>query len=99
MAWFKRQKKRIEQPTPADERRVRTEGLWIKCDACRSIIWKKDLQANWQVCSKCDFHFRLGAKRRVVALRQGQSSRRDLPALPRDGEALLGGHRDDDGEP
>jgi len=68
MAWFKRQKKRIEQPTPADERRVRTEGLWIKCDACRSIIWKKDLQANWQVCSKCDFHFRLGAKRRLDLL-------------------------------
>jgi acetyl-CoA carboxylase carboxyl transferase subunit beta len=68
MAWFKRQKKPIEQPTPADERRVRTEGLWIKCDSCRSIIWKKDLQANWQVCTKCDFHFRLGAKRRLDLL-------------------------------
>jgi acetyl-CoA carboxylase carboxyl transferase subunit beta len=68
MAWFNRKKKRIEQPTPADERRVRTEGLWIKCDACRSIIWKKDLQANWQVCTKCDFHFRLGAKRRLDLL-------------------------------
>ena len=68
MAWFNRKKKRIEQPTPADERRVRTEGLWIKCDSCRSIIWKKDLQANWQVCTKCDFHFRLGAKRRLDLL-------------------------------
>jgi acetyl-CoA carboxylase carboxyl transferase subunit beta len=68
MAWFKRQKKPIEQPTPADERRVRTEGLWIKCDSCRSIIWKKDLQANWQVCPKCEFHFRLGAKRRLDLL-------------------------------
>ncbi|HXW17732.1 MAG TPA: acetyl-CoA carboxylase, carboxyltransferase subunit beta [Candidatus Acidoferrales bacterium] len=68
MAWFKREKKRIEHPTPADERRVRTEGLWIKCDSCRSIIWKKDLQANWQVCTKCDFHFRLGAKRRLDLL-------------------------------
>jgi acetyl-CoA carboxylase carboxyl transferase subunit beta len=68
MAWFNRKKKRIEQPTPADERRVRTEGLWIKCDSCRSIIWKKDLLANWQVCSKCDFHFRLGAKRRLDLL-------------------------------
>jgi acetyl-CoA carboxylase carboxyl transferase subunit beta len=68
MAWFKREKKRIAQPTPADERRVRTEGLWIKCDSCRSIIWKKDLQANWQVCTKCDFHFRLNAKRRLDLL-------------------------------
>ena len=43
MAWFKRQKKPIEQPVPPEERRVRTEGLWIKCDACRAIVWKKDL--------------------------------------------------------
>ncbi len=51
-----------------DERRVRTEGLWIKCDSCRSIIWKKDLQENWQVCPKCDHHFRLNAKRRLDLL-------------------------------
>ena len=49
MAWFKREKKRIEQSTPPDERRVRTEGLWIKCDSCRAIVWKKDLETNWQV--------------------------------------------------
>jgi acetyl-CoA carboxylase carboxyl transferase subunit beta len=68
MAWFKRDKKRINGATPIDERRVRTEGLWIKCDSCRAIIWKKDLQANWQVCTKCDHHFRLGAKRRLDLL-------------------------------
>jgi acetyl-CoA carboxylase carboxyl transferase subunit beta len=68
MAWFKREKKAIENPAPSDERRVRTEGLWIKCDACRSIIWKKDLEANWQVCTKCNFHFRLGAEGRLQLL-------------------------------
>jgi len=68
MAWFKRDKKRIENSTPIDERRVRTEGLWIKCDSCRAIIWKKDLQANWQVCTKCDHHFRLSSKRRLDLL-------------------------------
>ncbi|MFY9527365.1 MAG: acetyl-CoA carboxylase, carboxyltransferase subunit beta [Candidatus Acidiferrales bacterium] len=68
MAWFKREKKPIENPTPVDERRVRTEGLWTKCDACRAIIWKKDLEANWQVCPKCNFHFRLSAKRRLDLL-------------------------------
>jgi acetyl-CoA carboxylase carboxyl transferase subunit beta len=35
------------------ERRVRTEGLWQKCEGCRQIIWKKDLEANWNVCPKC----------------------------------------------
>jgi len=68
MTWFKREKKPIENPTPVDERRVRTEGLWTKCNACRAIIWKKDLEANWEVCPKCEFHFRLGARRRLELL-------------------------------
>ena len=46
MAWFKRSKKSIEQHTPPDERRVKTEGLWIKCPSCRTIVWKKDLESK-----------------------------------------------------
>lgn len=65
MAWFKREKKPIENPTPTDERRVRTEGLWTKCSACRAIVWKKDLETNWDVCPKCNHHFRLNARRRL----------------------------------
>jgi acetyl-CoA carboxylase carboxyl transferase subunit beta len=68
MTWFKREKKSIENPTPVDERRVRTEGLWTKCNACRAIIWKKDLEASWEVCPKCDHHFRLGSRRRLDLL-------------------------------
>jgi acetyl-CoA carboxylase carboxyl transferase subunit beta len=68
MAWFKREKKPIENPTPVEERRVRTEGMWTKCSACRAIIWKKDLEANWLVCPKCEHHFRLGARRRLELL-------------------------------
>jgi acetyl-CoA carboxylase carboxyl transferase subunit beta len=68
MAWFKREKKPFDNPTPVDERRVRTEGLWTKCGSCRAIIWKKDLEANWEVCTKCEHHFRLGARRRLELL-------------------------------
>jgi acetyl-CoA carboxylase carboxyl transferase subunit beta len=68
MAWFKREKSAIENPTPVDERRVRTEGLWMKCSACRAIIWKKDLEANWELCPKCDHHFRLSSRRRLELL-------------------------------
>ena len=71
MVWFKREKKPIEQPTPPDERRVRTEGLWTKCDGCRAIVWKKDLENNWQVCPKCQRHFRLSARRRLELLLDG----------------------------
>ncbi len=68
MAWFKRQKKSIDQATPPDERRVKTEGLWIKCPNCRAIIWKKDLEANARVCPKCQHHFRLGSRERLDLL-------------------------------
>ena len=68
MTWFKREKKSIENPTPVEERRVRTEGMWTKCSSCRAIIWKKDLESNWNVCPKCDHHFRLGARRRLELL-------------------------------
>ena len=68
MAWFKREKKRIDQPTPPDERRVKTEGLWTKCEKCRAIVWKKDLDANWRICLKCQHHFRLSATQRLELL-------------------------------
>jgi acetyl-CoA carboxylase carboxyl transferase subunit beta len=68
MAWFKREKKPIENPTPVDERRVRTEGLWTKCPSCRAIVWKKDIEDNWNICPKCEYHFRLGSRRRLELL-------------------------------
>ncbi len=71
MAWFKREKKSIEQTTPPDERRVKTEGLWIKCVSCRTIVWKKDLDSNSKVCPKCQHHFRLNARQRLDLLLDG----------------------------
>jgi acetyl-CoA carboxylase carboxyl transferase subunit beta len=68
MSWFKRDKRSIETPTPADERRVRTEGLWEKCPSCRAAIWKKDLEQNLNVCPKCEYHFRIGARDRIDLL-------------------------------
>jgi acetyl-CoA carboxylase carboxyl transferase subunit beta len=54
-----------EQP---EQKKVRTEGLWIKCDSCRAIIWKKDLEANLMVCTKCGFHFKINARSRLKLL-------------------------------
>jgi acetyl-CoA carboxylase carboxyl transferase subunit beta len=65
MAWFKREQTELEA---AGEKRVRTEGLWVKCDQCRQIIWKKDLEANWNVCPKCERHFRIDAESRLNIL-------------------------------
>jgi acetyl-CoA carboxylase carboxyl transferase subunit beta len=65
MAWFKRQSGELE---PSGEKRVRTEGLWVKCDGCRQIIWKKDLEENLNVCPKCEKHFRIDARTRLSQL-------------------------------
>jgi acetyl-CoA carboxylase carboxyl transferase subunit beta len=65
MTWFKRESSELES---SGEKRVRTEGLWEKCDACRQIIWKKDLDANLNVCPKCQKHFRLDARSRLAIL-------------------------------
>ena len=65
MAWFKRESTEIQS---SDEKRVRTEGLWVKCEGCRQIIWKKELEENLNVCPKCDYHFRIDAFARLSLL-------------------------------
>jgi acetyl-CoA carboxylase carboxyl transferase subunit beta len=73
MSWFKRDKTSDEKlPTvESGDRRVRTEGLWQKCEGCRQIIWKKDLEANWNVCPKCGLHTRIDAVMRLKLLLDG----------------------------
>ncbi len=70
MAWFKKEKSPIENPKE-EERTVRTEGLFTKCEGCRSFIWKKDLDANEKVCPKCGHHFRLNSRERLEMLFDG----------------------------
>jgi acetyl-CoA carboxylase carboxyl transferase subunit beta len=65
MAWFKRESGDLE---PSGEKKIRTEGLWVKCENCRQIIWKKDLEENLNVCPKCGKHFRIDARSRLAQL-------------------------------
>jgi acetyl-CoA carboxylase carboxyl transferase subunit beta len=67
MAWFKKESRPLIPPRD-EERTVRTEGLFTKCDGCRAIIWKKDLEANEMVCPKCNYHFKIQSLRRLGAL-------------------------------
>jgi acetyl-CoA carboxylase carboxyl transferase subunit beta len=67
MAWFNRSKPPTEGGTD-EERTVRTEGLWLKCEHCGQVIWRKALDENSQVCPKCDHHFRIDARKRLSLL-------------------------------
>ena len=73
MSWFKRDKPADEKLPKVEngERRVRTEGLWQKCEGCRQITWKKNLEANWNVCPKCGAHSRIDAVTRLKLLLDG----------------------------
>jgi len=67
MAWFKRSKK----PKPVAAARPRSqvpEGLWVKCDGCREIIYSKELLKNLKICPKCGYHFRISAPERIELL-------------------------------
>jgi acetyl-CoA carboxylase carboxyl transferase subunit beta len=73
MSWFKRDKPEGERLPNREEgeRRVKTEGLWQKCEGCRQIIWKKELESLWNVCPKCGYHFRLDSELRIKLLLDG----------------------------
>jgi acetyl-CoA carboxylase carboxyl transferase subunit beta len=69
MSWFKRESSGAH-PRPDDDSipTVRTEGLWLKCDGCSEIIWKKDIEHTFNTCNKCGFHFRMDARARLAML-------------------------------
>jgi acetyl-CoA carboxylase carboxyl transferase subunit beta len=54
------------------EKRMRSEGLWLKCESCGQIVWKKALDENLQCCPKCEFHFRIDARTRLGMLFDGE---------------------------
>jgi acetyl-CoA carboxylase carboxyl transferase subunit beta len=69
MSWFKRESNGTKNPQGEDSTHVvRTEGLWLKCDGCREIIWKKDLENTLKTCGKCGHHFRMDARSRLAML-------------------------------
>ncbi|HEX5226677.1 MAG TPA: acetyl-CoA carboxylase, carboxyltransferase subunit beta [Bryobacteraceae bacterium] len=69
MAWFTRSNPSVKPEE--GERRVRTEGLWLKCGHCGQIVWRKALEDNLQVCPKCGHHERLDARARLALLFDG----------------------------
>jgi len=65
MSWLEKLLPPKIQPTDPSERRQVPEGLWIKCPACDTVLYKTDLEKNLNVCPKCDHHHRIGARARL----------------------------------
>jgi len=60
MAWFKKSKE-----IKTDKKIKIPEGLWVKCDSCKEIIYKKEIDKNLKICPKCNYHFRISARERI----------------------------------
>ena len=63
--WFKKDRAPKE---PREKRSKVPEGLWVKCDSCREILYNKELARNFKICTKCGYHFRLSAPERLSML-------------------------------
>jgi acetyl-CoA carboxylase carboxyl transferase subunit beta len=68
MTWFKRDKPKIEDQAEDEERKVKTEGIFVKCPECDNSLYKGELQESLQVCTHCEYHFRLTALERLEIL-------------------------------
>jgi acetyl-CoA carboxylase carboxyl transferase subunit beta len=62
MAWFKKDE---EEETKNREERPTSEPLWVKCNSCNEMIYRRVIERNFQVCPKCNYHFQIPARRRI----------------------------------
>jgi acetyl-CoA carboxylase carboxyl transferase subunit beta len=63
MAWFKKTKE-----IRTDKKGKTPEGLWVKCEGCKEIIYKKEIERNLKICPKCNYHFRISSRERLKLL-------------------------------
>jgi acetyl-CoA carboxylase carboxyl transferase subunit beta len=63
MVWFKKTKE-----LRADKKSKIPEGLWVKCDGCKEIVYKKEIEKNLKICPKCNYHFRISSRERLKLL-------------------------------
>jgi acetyl-CoA carboxylase carboxyl transferase subunit beta len=83
MAWFKKEKTPKQPQT--DRRLKMPEGLWVKCEACREMVYKKEVIRHANVCPKCNYHFRIDARERLrMLLDDGRFEEFDTDIAPED---------------
>ena len=70
MAWFKRSPQET-QGTP--KKVVIAEGLWIKCESCKEIMYRAEVDRAGRVCPKCHYPFRISSRERIALLADGGS--------------------------
>src|SRR5438552_4465614 len=65
MAWFRR---KADEAGGKASKVVIAEGLWIKCDSCKEIMYRAEVERAGRVCPKCHYPFRISAHERIAVL-------------------------------
>src|SRR2546428_5846988 len=65
MAWFRR---KTDGSEGKPSRVHIAEGLWIKCDSCKEIVYRAEVERAGRVCPKCLYPFRVSARERIALL-------------------------------
>jgi len=65
MSWFEKLLPSKIRTEAGSKKKAVPEGLWSKCGSCGSVLYKAELERNLEVCPKCNFHMRIGARRRL----------------------------------
>ncbi len=68
MSWFSRKNPKIEEQPDDEVKRVKTEGIFVKCPECDNALYKRELRESLHVCTHCAYHFRLPARERLDTL-------------------------------
>jgi acetyl-CoA carboxylase carboxyl transferase subunit beta len=65
MTWFKKEEEQEKEGKGKREELKLSDQLWIKCNSCNEIIYRKVIERNLQVCPKCNYHFQIPARKRI----------------------------------
>ena len=65
MAWFEKKEEKEQEAKEKREERKFSDQLWIKCNSCNEMIYRKVIERNFQVCPKCNYHFQIPARKRI----------------------------------
>jgi len=81
MAWFNRDKEKL----PGGAKRQIPDGVWIKCDSCGEILYRKEISRQMEICPKCRHHFRIPAATFIeLLLDEGTVEEYDSNLFPAD---------------
>jgi acetyl-CoA carboxylase carboxyl transferase subunit beta len=83
VAWFWKKKDEDDGSRP---RKVQiAEGLWVKCDSCKEIVYRAEVERAGRICPRCRYPFRVTARERIgLLIDDGTFEERDARLTSKD---------------